>query len=72
MKKRDLDQIINDVEDNRFFFDTELLIKAKKRGLAIKEIPITWADTLERKSNISIWEEIEIVIKYIQFTIKQN
>lgn len=72
MKKSELVEIINDVEDNRFFFDTELLIKSKKKGLTIKEIPIIWTDTLERKSNISLWEEIEIVIKYIQFTFKQN
>jgi len=72
LKKIDLKDIINDVQDNKFFFDTELLIKAKKKGLDIKEIPVKWTDTVERKSNISLQEEIEIVLKYIQFTFKRN
>ena len=72
LRKKDLDEIINDVQDNKFFFDTELLIKARKKGLEIKEIPITWTDTIERKSNISLREEVEIVLKYIQFTFQRD
>jgi DNA-binding Lrp family transcriptional regulator len=72
LKKEDLEDIILDVQDNKFFFDTELLIKARKKGLEIKEIPVTWTDTTERKSNISLREELEIVLKYIQFSFQQN
>ena len=32
------------VEDNAFFFDTELLLIAEKRGLRIHEVPVTWTD----------------------------
>ena len=32
------------VKDNAFFFDTELLIIAEKRGLRILEVPVTWED----------------------------
>ena len=32
------------VQDNAFFFDTELLLIAEKRGLRIFEIPVTWTD----------------------------
>ena len=72
MKKQDLEEIILSVQDNKFFFDTELLINAKKKGLEIMEIPVTWTDTTERKSNISLREEVEIVLKYLQFTFQQN
>ena len=71
LNKQELEDVMANIEDNRFFFDTELLIKAKKKGLKVKEIPITWTDTVERKSNISIWEEIEIMYKYLQFTLNQ-
>ncbi len=32
------------VRDNAFFFDTELLLIAEKRGLRIFEVPVTWTD----------------------------
>ncbi|MDE2801754.1 MAG: glycosyltransferase family 2 protein [Chloroflexota bacterium] len=32
------------VKDNAFFFDTELLLIAEKRGLRIFEVPVTWTD----------------------------
>lgn len=32
------------VKDNAFFFDTELLLIAEKRGLRILEVPVTWED----------------------------
>ena len=32
------------VEDNAFFFDTEMLLIAEKRGLRIFEVPVTWTD----------------------------
>ncbi len=32
------------VEDNAWFFDTELLLLAERRGYRIKEIPVTWVE----------------------------
>ena len=32
------------VEDEAWFFDTELLILAERRGLHIHEVPVTWVD----------------------------
>lgn len=32
------------VQDNAFFFDTEMLLIAEKRGLRIFEAPVTWTD----------------------------
>jgi putative flippase GtrA len=32
------------VEDNGWFFDTELLVRAEHRGLRIHEVPVDWTD----------------------------
>ncbi len=32
------------VQDTGWFFDTELLILAEKRGFRIKDVPVTWTD----------------------------
>ncbi len=37
-------QLIPLVEDNEWFFDTELLIIAEKSGLRIHEVPVDWID----------------------------
>lgn len=37
-------RLLPNVEDNAFFFDTELLLIAEKRGLRIFEVPVTWTD----------------------------
>jgi len=37
-------QLIPDVMDNEWFFDTELLLLAEKRGARIYEEPVTWTD----------------------------
>jgi glycosyltransferase involved in cell wall biosynthesis len=43
--RRDLlDQLLADVRDNGWFFDTELLISAERRGLRIHEVPVDWID----------------------------
>ena len=41
-KKTSLLEIIDDVEDNHWFWDTEILVLGIRKGYKIKEIPITW------------------------------
>lgn len=36
--------IIEEVEDEKWFWDTELLVRAQKKGLDVKEIPIEWKE----------------------------
>jgi hypothetical protein len=40
------------VEDNGWFFDTELLILAQRRGLRIAEIPVVWVEDPDSKVDI--------------------
>lgn len=37
-------RLLPQVQDNAFFFDTELLLIAEKRGLRICEVPVIWTD----------------------------
>jgi glycosyltransferase involved in cell wall biosynthesis len=39
-----LDGLLADVRDNAWFFDTELLVLAQRRGLRIHEVPVDWVD----------------------------
>jgi glycosyltransferase involved in cell wall biosynthesis len=36
--------LIGDVRDDAWFFDTELLVLAQRRGLRIHEVPVDWID----------------------------
>lgn len=49
-------EILPLVKDNEWFFDSELLILAKKKGYQVKEIPVIWADLREGedKSKVKI------------------
>ena len=43
--RRDLlDALLRDVRDEGWFFDTELLVLAQRRGLRIHEVPVDWVD----------------------------
>jgi hypothetical protein len=37
-------QLLNELEDTHWFWDTELLVRAQRKGYRIKEIPVTWVD----------------------------
>jgi glycosyltransferase involved in cell wall biosynthesis len=38
------DCLLPSVADNQWFFDTELLIRAERRGYEIKQVPVHWVD----------------------------
>ncbi|MER8183349.1 glycosyltransferase [Kitasatospora sp. NPDC094015] len=37
-------RLLDEVEDNAWFFDTELLLLAERSGLRIHEVPVDWVD----------------------------
>lgn len=45
-------KLLPHVEDNGWFFDTELLIIAERSGLRIHEIPVDWVDDPDSRVNI--------------------
>jgi putative flippase GtrA len=40
------------VQDNAWFFDTELLVLAERRGLRIHEVPVDWVDDTDSRVDI--------------------
>lgn len=45
-------KLVNETKNDGFFFDTELVVWAEKRGYKIKEIPINWREGVHSKVNI--------------------
>jgi putative flippase GtrA len=45
-------QLLPLVEDNGWFFDTELLVLAERRGLRIHEVPVDWVDDPDSRVDI--------------------
>ncbi len=41
---RVIGEILPQVKDDGFFFDSELIIRAADAGLRVKEVPVTWTD----------------------------
>jgi glycosyltransferase involved in cell wall biosynthesis len=48
-RRKPLMQIIDEVSANHWFWDTELLVRAHRRGYRIKEIPVLWKSGRETK-----------------------
>jgi len=40
------------VEDNKWFFDTELLVLAERRGLRVHEVPVDWVEDPDSRVDI--------------------
>jgi glycosyltransferase involved in cell wall biosynthesis len=51
--RRDLvPSLVRDVRDDGWFFDTELLVLAQRRGLRIHEVPVDWVDDPDSRVDI--------------------
>ena len=53
------------VKDNNWFFDSELLIIATRRGFRIKEIPVYWEDDPDSRVRIirTAWEDMKGLLR---------
>jgi putative flippase GtrA len=47
-----LETLLPDVRDEGWFFDTELLVLAQRRGLRIHEVPVDWVDDPDSRVDI--------------------
>lgn len=55
--RRDVaDRLVPLVQDDSWFFDTELLVLAEEAGLRIHEVPVDWVD--DPDSRVDIWRTI--------------
>src|SRR4051794_11231028 len=52
VRREALDGLLDDVKDDGWFFDTELLVLAQRRGLRIHEVPVDWIDDPDSRVDI--------------------
>ena len=52
VSRRAVDALVPLIENNRWFFDTELLILAEANGFRIREIPVHWTDDPDTRVKI--------------------
>ncbi|MDO8614316.1 MAG: glycosyltransferase family 2 protein [Dehalococcoidia bacterium] len=56
VSRRAAQRILPLIEDNNWFFDTELLILAEKLGYRVKDVPVRWVD--DPDSRVKIWATV--------------
>ena len=65
VSRRVVQEIIPQVEDEAWFFDTELLVLGEKEGYRVKDIPVRWIDDEDSRVKIvsTAWEDIKGVMR---------
>ncbi len=51
-----INEILPNIKNHAWFFDTELALRAEKEGLKIIEIPVSWAEKTGRKSKVNFFK----------------
>lgn len=65
VNKNVIKNILPEIKNNQFFFDTELVIRSAKKGLKIKEIPVTWQDRDKNKSKSRV-SILKVTMEYLR------
>jgi glycosyltransferase involved in cell wall biosynthesis len=57
--------IVPQIEDQAWFFDTELLVLAEKQGYRIKDVPVLWVEDDDSRVKIirTGWEDIKGIVR---------
>ncbi|MGQ9722818.1 MAG: glycosyltransferase [Candidatus Jordarchaeum sp.] len=63
--------LLDEVKNNEFFFDTELIIRVKRNGNRIIEVPIKWIEPEDRNSKFQlVYDGLTILIELLKLRIK--
>jgi glycosyltransferase involved in cell wall biosynthesis len=65
VSRRAVESIVPKIEDQTWFFDTELLVLAEKQGYRIKDIPVVWEEDDDSRVKIfqTGWDDIKGVLR---------
>lgn len=65
VSRKAVEVIVPQVEDQSWFFDTELLVLAEKQGYRIKDIPVVWREDDDSRVKIvkTGWEDIKGIVR---------
>jgi len=63
--RRAVQQLVPLIENDEWFFDTEMLILAEKAGYRIKEIPVRWLEDPDTRVNVpkTVWEDVRGLLR---------
>jgi len=63
--RRAVQELVPLIENNEWFFDTELLILAEKAGYRIKEVPVRWLEDPDTRVNVpkTVWEDVRGLLR---------
>ena len=53
LKRAAATELLSKIEDNEWFFDTELLLAAEERGYRISEVPVDWIEDLDSRVDVA-------------------
>jgi glycosyltransferase involved in cell wall biosynthesis len=65
VSRRAVEAIVPKVENQSWFFDTELLVLAEKQGYRIKDIPVLWREDDDSRVKIikTGWEDVKGIVR---------
>jgi glycosyltransferase involved in cell wall biosynthesis len=65
VSRRAIEIIVPQIQDQAWFFDTELLVLAERQGFRIKDIPVAWVEDDDSRVKIipTAWEDIKGVFR---------
>jgi glycosyltransferase involved in cell wall biosynthesis len=60
VSRRVVEELVPQVEDEDWFFDTELLVLAEKEGYRVKNVPVRWVDDDDSRVKLlpTIWQDV--------------
>jgi glycosyltransferase involved in cell wall biosynthesis len=60
LSRKAVQELVPLIENNEWFFDTELLILAEKAGYRVREIPVRWLEDPDTRVRVAktVWEDI--------------
>lgn len=61
VSRKAVEEIVPQIEDQSWFFDTELLVLAEKQGYTIKDIPVEWIEDDDSRVKIikTGWDDLK-------------
>ncbi|MEZ4588663.1 MAG: glycosyltransferase family 2 protein [Gemmatimonadales bacterium] len=65
VSRRVVQDVVPEVRDQSWFFDTELLVLAEKRGFRLKDLPVEWIEDDDSRVKIisTAWEDLKGVAR---------
>jgi len=65
VSRRAIQELVPQIKDNEWFFDTELLLRAKAAGYKIHQVPVRWVDDPASTVNVvdTAWKDIKGLVR---------